>query len=267
MNTQGQSLMALKEINGVKFFEFPSFTKHPDVRHGIFTRHGGCSRGAFQSLNVGNGLGDPKDAVEKNRNRISRCIGENDIIYVNQNHGDGILVFMKTDPAAGSTEEAGGKIGDAMVTDIPGKFLAVQVADCQSVLVFDPYRKVVANIHAGWRGSVKNIIGRTVGVMKAIFDSDPVDLLAGIGPSLGPCCAEFRNYRKEIPEIFWKYKNRLNHFDFWSISMDQLKSEGLLPERIAVSGLCTKCRTDLFFSYRGEGTTGRFAAVIGMVST
>ncbi len=189
------------------------------------------------------------------------------MVYVNQNHGENILVFTQTDPDNTGVIESETRIADAMITDIPGKFLVVQVADCQSVLIHDPCKRVVANIHAGWRGSVRNIIGRTVDVMKTRFGCDPSDLTAGIGPSLGPCCAEFRNYRREIPEKFWKYKSRTNHFDFWSISTDQLAAEGLLPERIAVSGVCTKCRTDLFFSYRGEGTTGRFAAVIGMVST
>ena len=191
----------------------------------------------------------------------------NDIVYVNQNHGTEILVFNKSDPGGAQFADQGLLIGDAMVTDIPQKFLAVQVADCQAVLMFDPEKNIVANVHAGWRGSIKNIIGRTVGVMKETFGCDPADVSAGIGPSLGPCCAEFRNYRKEIPEQFWKYKNRQNHFDFWSISTDQLVSAGIFPHRISRSGLCTKCRTDLFYSYRAEGITGRFAAVIGLVAT
>ncbi len=259
--------MVLKEISGVKFFTFEQFLKFPNIRHGIFTRCGGSSQGPFQSLNIGKGMGDESDNVQKNRIRISTVMDGNDIVYVNQNHGTEILVFNKSDPVGAQFKDHDLLIGDAMVTDISEKFLAVQVADCQTVLMFDPKKTIVANVHAGWRGSIKNIIGRTVGVMKEIFGCDPANVSAGIGPSLGPCCAEFRNYRNEIPEQFWKYKNRQNYFDFWSISTDQLVSAGVLPDQISQSGLCTKCRTDLFYSYRAEGITGRFAAVIGLVAT
>ncbi len=98
--------------------------------------------------------------------------------------------------------------GDAMITDAPGQSLVIQTADCQAVLIYDPVRKAVANIHSGWRGSIQNIIGLTVQAMIKEFDSDPKNLLAGIGPSLGPCCAEFIHYRTEIPKAFWSYKNQ-----------------------------------------------------------
>ncbi|HUT43902.1 MAG TPA: laccase domain-containing protein, partial [Desulfobacterales bacterium] len=123
---------------------------------------------------------------------------------------------------------------------------------------------VVANVHSGWRGSINNIIGCTLKVMENSFGCRSRDVVAGIGPSLGPCCAEFVNYKKEIPEAFWKYKNDTNHFDFWSISRDQLCEAGVLFENVDLSRMCTKCDSNRFFSFRGEGTTGRFAALIGL---
>jgi copper oxidase (laccase) domain-containing protein len=123
---------------------------------------------------------------------------------------------------------------------------------------------VIANVHCGWRGSVKNILGQTVRVMNKCFQCDSSDLVAGIGPSLGPCCAEFINYRKEIPEIFWCYKSADNHFDFWALSRDQLVGAGVLRENIENSSICTKCNSATFFSYRAERQTGRFASVIGI---
>jgi YfiH family protein len=131
-------------------------------------------------------------------------------------------------------------------------------------MVYDPVRRVVANIHSGWRGSIGNIIGRTLQEMTAAFGTAAGDVVAGIGPSLGPCCAEFVHYRKEIPRSFWPYKNADHHFNFWAISHDQLCEAGVPTEHIFASQLCTRCHTDRFFSYRGEGTTGRFAAVIGL---
>ncbi|MBT8350952.1 MAG: laccase domain-containing protein, partial [Deltaproteobacteria bacterium] len=81
---------------------------------------------------------------------------------------------------------------------------------------------------------------------------------------LGPCCAEFVNYQNEIPEKLWTYKNDSNYFDFWALSSKQLCDAGVLKENIYSSEICTRCNTDLFYSFRGEGITGRFAAVIGL---
>ena len=257
--------MILKEKIGIPFFEFPNLSKYPAIWHGIFTKHGGYSKGPFRSLNVGNGLGDNHATVGKNRRIISHCIGDADIVYANQNHGTDLIVFNKNDATGTSFATNTTWIGDAMISNITGKFLAMQVADCQAVLIYNPVQQVVADVHVGWRGSVRNIIGRTVRLMKTHFGCDPGDTFAGIGPSLGPCCAEYRNYRKEIPKAFWRYKDNSDCFDFWSISADQLANEGIPRANITLSRICTKCRTDLFFSYRGEGVTGRFAVIIGLV--
>ena len=89
-------------------------------------------------------------------------------------------------------------------------------------------------------------------------------MYAGVGPSLGPCCSEFVHYQKEIPESLWSYRVSENHFDFWAISQAQLVRAGLCPAHIEISRICTRCRRDLFFSYRAAHTTGRFAAIVGM---
>lgn len=100
--------------------------------------------------------------------------------------------------------------------------------------------------------------------MKSRYGCRAADVHAGIGPSLGPCCAEFKNYRSEIPRHLWDYRGPDDHFDFWAMSRDQLRQAGVPAGNIVSSRLCTRCRTDLFFSYRGEKVTGRFAALIGV---
>jgi len=257
--------MILKEKNGVLFFQFPNLAKFSDIRHGIFTKNCGHSKNPYQSLNVSLSVGDNYLHVKQNRRIISKCIEGNELVFANQVHETNVLILSKNN--APLVEEAFGKpaVGDAMVADIPEKFLTVQVADCQAVLMYDPSRHVVANVHCGWRGSVNNIIGKTIKIMADIFGCNASHIVAGISPSLGPCCAEFINYKTEIPDRLWKYKDRSNHFDFWSLSLDQLCNEGVLIENICLSQICTKCNTDLFFSFRGEGTTGRTAAVIGLV--
>lgn len=155
-------------------------------------------------------------------------------------------------------------MADALVTDIAGLHLVIQVADCQPLLLYDPVQNVIANVHSGWRGSVLNIIGSVVEIMAQRFGCQAQNMIAGVGPSLGPCCAEFVNFRKELPESFWKFQTGHNRFDFWEISKNQLIEAGVFETNISLSRICTPCNTNLFYSYRREKVTGRFAAVIGL---
>jgi YfiH family protein len=260
----GESPVILTHKNGASFYRFENLARFSEIRHGIFTRHFGCSTGPFESLNVSFGLGDKAAQVRQNRQVIARAMGSNNLIFAQQVHGDQVLILNPDNFAGAEGCEPVLGTGDALVTDASGKFLTIQLADCQSILLYDARRRVVANIHSGWRSSIKNIAGRTIHVMQKQFKSRPADIHAGIGPSLGPCCAEFVNYRKEIPEQLWSYKTAGDHFDFWSISRDQLTDAGVGSENIEVSNFCTRCHTALFFSYRAEGQTGRFASVIGL---
>jgi copper oxidase (laccase) domain-containing protein len=101
--------------------------------------------------------------------------------------------------------------------------------------------------------------------MSQFFSTEPVDLIAAISPSLGPCCAEFINHRAKLPEALHSYQIRENYFDFWAISRDQLSASGIRPENIHVAEICTCCDLN-YFSYRREKNTGRFASVIGIKS-
>ena len=280
-------MMIVQHKNGVSFLEFPILSGLSGILHGVFTRKNGKSKGPFQSLNVSFGVGDNDKTVLENRKIISQCFNDKDLVFLDQVHGTRIIaystehLFYRVSDTNGCFEDEYSETlsaqtdisgieserrfeADAIVTDIPGKLLVIQVADCQSVLIYDPVQKVAANVHSGWRGSINNIIGSTLKVMENSFGCHTRDIVAGIGPSLGPCCAEFVNYKNEIPELFWKYKNDNNYFDFWSISRDQLCEAGVLPENVDLSQMCTKCDLERFFSYRGEGTTGRFAVLIGL---
>jgi len=279
--------MIIKQRNGVSFLEFEKLAKLPGIRHSVFTRNTGVSTGPFRSLNISFGVGDDDQNVRRNREIISKCLNEEDLVFADQVHGSRVMVFSKDDNnsttfdsdlcgeveppeilnkqiGVSNPDSEHKHVGDALVTNIRKKNLAIQVADCQSVIMCDPVQQVVANVHSGWRGSINNIVGFTIKVMKKSFGCFAGDIVAGIGASLGPCCAEFVNYEKEIPKKYWKYKDDSDHFDFWSLSHDQLCQAGVLTDNVDLSRLCTKCDPDRFFSFRGEGTTGRFASIIGL---
>jgi YfiH family protein len=252
--------------NGVSYYQFKHLAHFRGIDHGIFTRNFGHSQSPFASLNVSHGIGDEKKAVDRNREAIARIMGAGAMTYIDQVHGCDIAVMERNQNSGNRPPDTRPIIADAMVTDRTDHYLVIQVADCQSVLMYEPTRQVVANVHSGWRGSIQNIVGRTVETMKRHFGCRPDGIHAAIGPSLGPCCAEFVNYQTEIPREFWSYRRPGNLFDFWAISSDQLIAAGVPEEHIETSQICTRCRTEDFFSYRAEKTTGRFAAVIGITN-
>jgi purine-nucleoside/S-methyl-5'-thioadenosine phosphorylase / adenosine deaminase len=266
-------IVILQHANGLSFYQYPNLNQFDELIHGVFTRKSGFSRHPFRSLNVGLSTGDDEKHVNQNRHAIADCMGTLSPVFSKQLHGKTVINLDRIDRLDKTHDHVSGlpvgnlvgpPEGDAMVTSLSGIMPVIQVADCQPVFLFDPKKKVVANIHSGWRGSINNIIGHTIRCMSSDFNTAPSDIIAGIGPSLGPCCAEFKNYRKEIPEQYWKYEIGSRYFDFWAISRDQLMAAGVLNENICISEICTVCNSDLFFSYRKEKSTGRFAAVIGI---
>ncbi len=146
---------------------------------------------------------------------------------------------------------------DGLMSAIPGHTLIMKHADCQIALFYDPVRHAVANVHSGWRGSVKNIYAKAIDQMHAKFGSKPADLLVCISPSLGPDNAEFINYASELPEEFWQFQVKPLYFDFWSISEWQLQNAGILPHHIEIARLCTYSNPHDFFSYRRDKTIAR----------
>ncbi len=243
---------------------FAPLMRQPGLCHAVFTRCSGYSHPPFDGLNAAVGIGDADAHVQRNRQWIASCLGNGPLLFMRQVHGDRVVCidceqpqklarYLKTAPSA-----------DAMVTNAIRVNMVVQTADCQPILFFDPVGRVAAAAHAGWRGGVANIAAKTVAAMACAFGSRPSDLLAAVGPSLGPCCAEFVNYRQELPRKFWNYRQQGVYFDFWAITRDQLLESGLRAEHIHISRICTRCREQSFFSCRRRAVTGRFASVIGL---
>jgi hypothetical protein len=190
--------------------------------------------------------------------------------------------------------------GDGVIASHRGVLLAVQVADCAPVLVADAQRGAIGTFHAGWRGTVKRIVERGVGSMRAVFGCEPKNLHAAIGPCIHSCCYavgnevidEFTSQFAYAAELFSEVYDRdpikemypllfltarapghsnigpQIHLDLVEANRRQLVDAGVPPDHIWTAGECTSCRTDLLFSHRAEaGYTGRMMAVIGSLGT
>jgi len=230
-------------------------------RHRFFDRSGGVSCGSFASLNLSYHVGDDPESVTANRLHAKQSLGIDRLVSARQVHGEQVHVVES--PVSGDREVDG---YDALVTAERGIGLMIQQADCQAVLLHEPAAQVIAAIHCGWRGSVAGIIGKTIRVMVDRYPVDRARIKAYIGPSLGPCCAEFVNYHSELPASLHRFQVRPHYFDFWQISAHQLIESGVRQNHIVLPTICTSCSAD-YFSYRrsrrqGEPTTGRHGAII-----
>ncbi len=230
------------------------------VSYYFFNRHGGVSDGRYASLNLSYRTGDAEINIERNRDIVRKRVGAERLLSAHQVHGSRIYV---DDGAAGSQEVDG---YDALLSDCSGTALLIQQADCQAVLLYDPVNRAIGAVHSGWRGSAANIIAAAIDQMKHSYKTVAYDLQVRIGPSLGPCCAEFTNYRAELPEEFRDFRTREHYFDFWRISAHQLTMAGVSQAAIALPAICTSCSED-YFSYRravreGNPVCGRHGSVV-----
>ena len=220
--------MLRKSREGIEWLEFEQLQGISGLVHGVFLRKGGCSQEPYASLNMGGGTGDTPQNIEQNRERIRQILSIPRLTSGYQVHGSHVAYV----PFTGSEE------CDGMITQEKGLGLMIKHADCQAAIFYDPMQKMLANVHAGWRGNVKNIYAETIKKMQA-KGSRVENLLICISPSLGPDHAEFINFREELPASFWEFQIRATYFDLWAISRHQLLNQGVLPHHIEIASLCT----------------------------
>lgn len=254
------------EKNGLVWHTFDILAPYPELRHGYFERYGGQSGPRHDELNlafVGGGEAvDEPGNVLANIDRAADALGLPAPAFVRQCHGDHVQPVSPMWRYAPRCQDDAVP-ADAMVALAPNISLLIKTADCQAVLLFDPQTKALALAHSGWRGSVRGIVAKTVAMMTC--SGVPASrLLAAVSPSLGPCCAEFVNYRREFPESFQKFMVRPNYFDFWALTRQELIDAGLKPGNIEVAGVCTKCSPG-YFSYRGGDEWQRGGLMAGVV--
>lgn len=241
----------------IKWITYGLLSDSLKLIHGTLARHGGVSEGPYASLNLGDGVGNDEASVAKNRSLVQETLSLPPLVWAKQVHKTTIapLTPKTIAPVAGC---------DGFILTEPGVTAMVKHADCQAALFYDPICHIAAAVHSGWRGSVQNIYKVTIDKLKAL-GCRPENLLVTISPSLGPEDAEFTNFQEELPEPFWEYQVKPNHFDFWEISRSQLKACGIVADHIEIAGISTYASSDDFFSYRRDATTGRNATVITLL--
>jgi YfiH family protein len=244
----------------LEWLEFDLLKNFPRLQHAVFLRQGGHSLTPFHQLNVSYSVGDNPLLVDKNRslieNRLKRSfVNEIKMIQGEGCHGHQVASIHKNSPQTIP-------LTDGLICATPGIALLMTHADCQIGLFYDPQNHVIANIHSGWRGSVQNIYAHTIAKMRSTFGSNPANLLVCISPSLGPNESEFVNYQNEFPQTFWEFQIKTNYFDFWNLTEQQLKKEGILPHHIEVAKISTYTNPLDYFSYRRDKITGRNGTAI-----
>jgi polyphenol oxidase len=281
----------------------PSWEKIPNLIHGFSTRPAGYSKiyspgRTVGELNLGFTASDTRRNVERNRRAFTQSLGAGKkatLIPLRQIHSD----LIREVTTANAAQFSGKKplAADGLITRDPDLLLAIQTADCIPIFIVDPVNHAVAAFHAGWRGTVRRIVQKGVGLMRLRYGSDPKKLLAAIGPGIGPCCyavgeevvSEFTSQfiyadklfrevydldpiKEKYPMLFLTARapghsnlGPQTHLDLWDANRRQLLDAGLTAKNIWQSKECTSCDLQKYFSHRAErGFTGRMMSVIGL---
>ena len=243
---------------------------HEGLLHGFMGRRGGNSVGPYAGLNVSYRVGDDNEAVSQNVCDVKHTVGIHDgrIVTMKQVHGDQIVEVK--DKALKETGAA-----DAMVTAGTGIHLGVLTADCVPILIVAPKHKIVAAVHAGWRGTLLGIVAKMVGRFNDDFGVSADEIEAAFGPSIGACCYEvkddvtgpLREKWGRIADANIQTRGGKSFVDLRRLNRGILEGAGVPPKQLFEIGPCTSCAPEEFFSYRREKKeTGRQISFIGWLS-
>jgi YfiH family protein len=250
--------MQMKRIDRIQYIDI-KFPGSSCSVQGFTTRHEGVSRPPYNSLNLGMNTQDQQPTVEGNRSLLTRAFGINQeaLVAPRQVHGCDILVINEPNEDYShflSVE------GDAVITNQPNVMIGVCVADCVPIVLCDPEKKVVAVVHAGWKGTAAGLVAKTVAGMKSEFGCNPANVQAAIGPCIQKCCYEVDEpVRKAFLHggIEWDVCAELKSPGSWQLDLTIANREllvlaGVSADSIQVSDQCVCCHSEQFFSYRRD---------------
>jgi YfiH family protein len=268
MTTQADTGYELRQRAGLRVLTWPAFDGlGADAM--VTTRRGGVSDGEYATLNLSFAVGDRPENVLENRRRAAAALGADlaDFVFARQVHGALARVVTGADRGSGAAAP-GGTAGDAdaLVTRDPGTVLAVLVADCVPIVLCDPGARVLACVHAGWRGTVARVAGAALAAMTAL-GAEPARVIAGVGPAIGPdryqvgddvAQAARESFGEQASLVLRPDGTGRWLFDLWAANRLILAEAGVAPEHVHLAGVPTG---DEFFSDRTARPCGRFAAL------
>ena len=285
-----------------QILQAPNLVRYNWLIHGFSTRAGGVSRlpGVITSsnssaeLNLGMDAWDSPGNVTENRRRFQSALQAEhmDLVTLNQIHSDLIRTADRHD------EPVNGLRGDGLTTRGSGLLLSIQSADCLPVLLADIRRRAVAALHCGWRGTVKRMAQKGVGLLRQKYGSRVEDLRVAVGPGIRVCCYEvredlveqFRSQFIHAMDLFTspsererpfaerhtlmhdnsiKYplleKEKKYHLDLVKANVEQLRETGIAATHIWHDAPCTHCHPEMLYSHRRDpGRAGRMLGAIGI---
>ncbi|HUI26240.1 MAG TPA: peptidoglycan editing factor PgeF [Candidatus Kryptonia bacterium] len=237
----------------------------PGLAHGFFGRAGGVSSGDFARLNLSERVGDEPAAVAENRRRVGEQLAiQGHLTWMQQVHGDQVTILHSSSQAVGAA--------DGLISTERGTLLAVLTADCVPALLVAPRRRVVAAVHAGWRGTLAGIVIRAVTMLRETFEVDPEESEVALGPASDGCCYEVERevgerFAREwgtLPLATWRASGAKGWLDLRRINAGLLRRAGVRAARIHLVGPCTRCASADYFSHRGSrGRSGRQLSYVG----
>jgi len=262
-----------RQDDGLPYYQFEDLLGFPEVVHGVFTRVGGVSPAPFATLNASLSVGDERAHVVTNRARICYALGLDPRAAVMGQlvHGTRVTVVKEQHRGRGAVDLDGLPATDALITNCPGIPLLMTFADCVPILLYDPAHRVVGLAHGGWKGTLLGVAQSVVRAMQEAYGCRPADVIAAVGPAVGPCCYQVGDdvlllARDVFPngrDTFIPQADGTWHLDLWETTRRWLAMAGV--GRVVAADWCTACHTGEFFSHRGEqGKTGRFGVVVAL---
>jgi hypothetical protein len=268
----------LNKKEDLMYLTIPTFEKFNNLFHLFTTR-------IPNNFDLGTNTKTPLEKIYQNYEHLAKVFNLNihDFVLSNQIHGDNVLVIDESYKSNNFLFNRTVKNADALITNKKNIVLITLYADCTPIYFFDPNKKVIGLAHSGWKGTIKKIAEKTVKKMMNIYNSNPEDILVALGPSIGPNSFEVREDVEKIFEDTFpnnldiiKTKNdekildekqldKKYLIDIWKAIEYTLINSGIKKENIINSNIDTYTNTDLFFSYRKEGNTGRMAAIMALI--
>jgi len=248
-------------------YRFPLFEKQKHLLHGVTTK----SKLFPYQFSLALHTGEEHYDILQNREQLTNVYFDDkylNFIVANQTHSDHVKHITQAQTRGWEEYKTSISDCDALITNVPNIILTILTADCVPILLYDKNKQVIAAVHAGWKGTNKKILMKTIEEMIQIYGCNTQDIIAGIGPSIGKCCYEVNHdvakFFAHIPHAYTIIKDKYM-LDLPYINKQQLLNIGIKKENIELSNICTSCKVERFFSYRKElGCSGRFMSMIGI---